>query len=285
MMLLLKISIVGFIAGSLFQMGLELSLRSAVSGLRNLRFVLYTVGFGFVAGPLLAVVLAYGLGLDRPYALGLMILGLTPSAPFLPLVISRARLDPGYVPAVLLVSAFLTILVLPVAIPLLVGSADIGFMAIARPLGLMILPPLVIGMAIYRVAPELAAAIRGKAKPVVAFFTIATLVLCVLIYGRAFYDAAGSFAFLSQILLLGGIAVATHMFATGLDRDQKSTLVLAMSTRNAGAALAPLYSIAGIDERAIVMVVLSVPSQLLVAMSIAWMISRSLATGREESGV
>jgi BASS family bile acid:Na+ symporter len=282
---LLKFTIIIFIVGSVLQLGLEMSLRNAISGLRNFRFVSYTILFGFLAGPLLSVVLALALRLEEPYAQGLVLLGMTPTAPYLPMMVSRARADPGYVPAILLVSACLTIVVLPLVLPYLISNAAIDFITIARPLALLILPPLAIGMAIFRTAPEVARIMRKIVKPIVSVSTLVMLCLCAVVYGRGFIEAAGSLAVVSQILLLAGIAFAALSFSARLEPDQKSVLVLAMCTRNVGAALAPLYSIAEVDDRLTVMIVLSVPAQLVVVFVVAgWFARKQKAADRIQTG-
>ncbi|MCG6860749.1 MAG: hypothetical protein LJE70_05655 [Chromatiaceae bacterium] len=50
-----------------------------------------------------------------------------------------------------------------------------------------------------------------------------------------------------------------------LPQEQQSVLALGVCTRNLGAAFAPLYSVATIDERAIVTVALGVPLQTICA--------------------
>lgn len=54
MLFLLKISMMIFIAGNLLEMGLKINLEDALKGLRNIRFVAYTLLWGFVLGPGLA---------------------------------------------------------------------------------------------------------------------------------------------------------------------------------------------------------------------------------------
>ena len=280
MILLLQLSIIVFMAGSLFQMGLELSVRDAISGFRNLRFMFFGILFGFLLGPALAVVLARLLALEEPYALGLILLGMTPSAPFLPMMVTRARVDADYVPAIMLLAACGTVLVLPIAVPFLIENSAIGFQDVARPLLLLMLSPLAIGMAIYRVAPGSVDAILRIVRPVVKVATIVLLILCIIVYGEGFLAAAGSFAIAAQLIFLGGVTLASFVLSKGLERDQKCVLALAMSTRNVGAALAPLYSVAAIDQRAVVMVVLAVPAQLLCAFGAAWWFSRDSGKSR-----
>ena len=60
-------------------------------------------------------------------------------------------------------------------------------------------------------------------------------------------------------------------FGFGLKYEQKVVLSIGMSTRNLGAAIAPLLSLAAINQGAIVMVVLDLPIMVLFAwLSVKW---------------
>jgi bile acid:Na+ symporter, BASS family len=271
----LKIALVLFIAGSLFDLGLGLRLRDSLAGLRNPRFLGRVVLFGFVLGPLLAWALTRMLPLAQPYAVGLLLLGLTPCAPFLPVMVRRAQGDMTYAPAAMLVTAVGTVVMLPAAAPLMVTGLAVGAWTIARPLLLVVLLPLAAGMAILHMAPGLTAAIRpfvGKAAGIAAVLLLA---LCGLLFGRGFAETVGTFAIAAQALFFGLMTMASYRLAAGLGQRQRSVLSLAMCTRNTGAALAPLLSDVSVDERAIVMVVLAVPVQLVVALLAARLFARA----------
>jgi hypothetical protein len=90
---LLRISLVSFMAGNLLGMGLQLRLGTALVGLRNARFVSYSLLWCFVLCPAVAWGLTRLIPLAPPYAMGLILLGLTPCAPFLPMMVDRARGD------------------------------------------------------------------------------------------------------------------------------------------------------------------------------------------------
>jgi BASS family bile acid:Na+ symporter len=56
-----------------------------------------------------------------------------------------------------------------------------------------------------------------------------------------------------------------------------------MATRNIGAALAPLFAVAGADQRAIVMVALGVPMQTIFSLLAARWLSRRASVGKGEA--
>ena len=78
--------------------------------------------------------------------------------------------------------------------------------------------------------------------------------LCVVIYGKAFLGLVGTYAIGVQILFFSVAAVGPYLLGFGLPQGQKIVLSLGMCTRNVGAALAPLFAVPDVDQRAIVMV-------------------------------
>jgi BASS family bile acid:Na+ symporter len=104
------------------------------------------------------------------------------------------------------------------------------------------------------------------------------LVLCVVVYGKDFISAVGSYAFGTQILFFLGATAATYGLSFGLPQAQKSVLALGMSTRNLGAAFAPLFAVADIDQRAIVMVAIGVPMQTIASLLAARWFARRAST-------
>ncbi|PWS35200.1 hypothetical protein DFH01_23130 [Falsiroseomonas bella] len=269
--LALKVLLLIFMAGSLLEMGLGLSVTEALKGLRNPRFLAYGVLFAFILGPLVAWVLTRIIPLEEPYAAGLLLLAMAPCAPFLPMMVGRARGDIGYVPAMLLLSAVGTLILMPAGVPLLVPGLAVDAWTIARPLIVMVLLPLLAGLVLFRTAPGFAAAIRPRVKRVTGIAAIGLLALCVVMYGRGFASTFGSFAIGTQLLFLGLLTTAGYAFPRGLAQAQRSVLGLGLGTRNVGAAVAPLLAVADIDQRAIVMVVLGVPLQLLCSLvAAAW---------------
>ncbi|GGJ43501.1 bile acid:sodium symporter family protein [Neoroseomonas lacus] len=271
-LLALKLSLLVFMAGSLMEMGLGLRLRDALSGLRDRRFLLYGAGFGFVIGPGLAWGMAQVLPLSPPHALGLMLLGLTPCAPFVPIMVNRAQGDVAYVPAMMLLAALGTVTLMPVAVPLLAASLSVDAWAIARPLLVMVLTPLVLGMAVFHLAPHVAAVVRPRVKAMAAVAAVALLVLCGVLFGHGFLASFGSFAIGSQVLYLAIITTMGYRFSRGVGQQRRSGLGLC--TRNVGAAMAPLLSAPGVDDGVIVMLALAVPVQIACGLAAAWWFGR-----------
>jgi BASS family bile acid:Na+ symporter len=272
--LVLKVSLVIFMVGNLLDMGLRLEIRAALAGLRNLRFVALGVLWGFVLCPALAWTIARIVPLHPGYASGLVLLGMVPCAPFLPQVVERARGDTGHAAALMLLASVVTVAYVPAAVPVMVEGLRADAWTIAKPLLFFVLTPLAAGFAIQRVSARAAARLIPYAKRTTGIVTILMLVLCAVVYGRGFIESIGSLATLSQVLFFSAVTAGPYVFGFGLRADRKSVLALGMSTRNLGAAFAPLLSVPDADPRAVLMVALGVPLQILFSFGAARLFAR-----------
>ena len=174
----LQISLVFFMGGSLLGMGLALQLKDALTGIADLRFGILMLLLGFVLSPALAIALAWLLRLDPAYASGLLLLGMTPCAPFLSTVVEHAKGDRTRSAASLLISAMGTIILLPIAVPVAIPGLAVDAWTIARPLLLLVFLPLVFGMLLLRTFPGIAKQVQPSVRLVTSIATIVMLVLC-----------------------------------------------------------------------------------------------------------
>ena len=268
---LFKISLAIFIAGNLLEMGLKLNPQQALLGLKNIHFVAHTLFWGFVVGPALAYAITLVIPLEHPYAIGLILLGMTPGAPFLPMFIDKVKGDLGYTAAFMLIVSVGTVIFMPFAVPLMIKGLTVTTWAIAKPLVIIILIPLSMGMLILHFFETLAVKIQKVVKNIVFVITFVVCVLGILIYWKGIISVAGSYALAAQIILFLILTTFTYWFGFGLKHEQKMVMSIGMSTRNMGAALAPLLSIEEIDQRSVIMVVLVMPIMVLFGwLSIKW---------------
>ena len=217
----LKVTLVVFIASTLLDMGLRLDPPDAARGLRNARFVGLTLFWGFVVSPALAFAITRFLPLAPPYATGLLLMGITPCAPFLPMIVARAKGDVGYTVAFMLVTSIATIVVMPLAVPLMIEGLAVGAWTIARPLVFVALLPLATGIALRHVSTVVGMRLQPQVKWTSNLATVAVLVVCVVAFGRGLIGVAGSLAAAAQVLYFAAITALPYWIGCGLPHDQK----------------------------------------------------------------
>jgi len=266
LLIILKISLMIFIAGNLLEMGLKLNPEDALKGLRDIRLVAYTFLWGFVLGPGLAYAITLVIPLEPPYALGLILLGMAPSAPFIPMFVNKAKGDLGFTAAFMMLVSIVIVIYMPLAVPLLAKGLSVSPWTIAKPLLLIILLPMVVGMLVLRWNKDQAKRINPIVKKTTGVFTVVTVVLSVIVFGKGLLGVGGTFAIVAQVIFFAILTTFSYWFSFGLRHEQKIVLSIGMSTRNLGAAVAPLLPIADLDQRAIVMVVLALPFMVISAL-------------------
>jgi BASS family bile acid:Na+ symporter len=257
--ILLKITVVIFMVGNLLELGLRIDLKKAMAGLRDVRFVTLSLLWAFVLCPALAYLLGVLLPLTEPYAMGLLLLGLAPCAPLLPGMVDKARGDVNYAASFMLLASAGTVVYMPIAVPLLVKGLSVSAWTVAKPMLFLVMIPLVVGIAVQGWRPSTASFLQPYVKNVTAADTLLMLLVVVVMYAKGFANAIGTWAILAQVLFFTLTIVASYALAFGIPPRRKSVITLGLSTRNCGAALAPLLVTPGIAPEATVMVTLGIP--------------------------
>src|SRR5512147_1783631 len=164
---LMNVTIVIFMVGNLLEVGLRLNVAEALAALRNVRFLVTSLVWCFVLGPAMAVLLTRFIPLAAPYALGLVLLGMAPCSPAIPVMRRKSGGSLAYMSAFMLTAYAGTVVLMPFMVPWLATGFRADPWTIAKPLVVFIAIPLVIGAAIRRVAEPFA----EKAAPVVKAVT------------------------------------------------------------------------------------------------------------------
>jgi bile acid:Na+ symporter, BASS family len=259
LIVLLKISVVIFMAGNLLDLGLRLNLQAALRGLRDVRFVVLSVLWAFVLCPALAYGLTLVLPLTPAYAMGLILLALAPCAPLLPMMADKARGDLNYAATFILLASGGTVVYMPLVVPVLVKGLSVSALAIAEPMLVLVLLPLLIGVVIQIRSASTASLLHPFVKKGAGLDTVIMLILVIIIYGKGFIGSVGTYAIGTQVVFFSVVTAASYALGFGMPQRQKSVLSLGICTRNCGAALAPLFVVPDVDQSAVVMVTLGIP--------------------------
>ena len=276
---LFKISTVIFVGGSLIDMGLRLNLKDALLGLRNLRFMFYTVVWGFVLCPALAYLVANVFPMEAPYANGVILQGLTPCAPFVALLVDRARGDLGLTAALMLVCITGTVIVMPLVLPFMVTGMAVTSWEIGKPILLIVVLPLVIGILIRGKSVAAANRMQPYVKKIVGISTIALFILIIIIHGKGFIASIGSYTSLSLVIYLSILATVPYWLGIGLQHKEKIVLSIGITSRNVGAALVPCVAIAGVDQRTTMTVLLSMFLMIILGLLMGKWFGRPVSGG------
>ncbi len=269
---------------NLGSMGLELKLHETLQALRSVRVLALTLVWCWVVGPAFAVLLTKMLPMAEPYAVGLILFSLAPTAPMLPILIRRARADISFAAAIMPLAVVSTVILMPVLAPLLIPGLTLSSWDIGKPLLLSMLLPLVTGVLIRAYAAPVADKIFPAVKKIAGVSTVLLLAFVVLVNWRALLSTLGSFAVVALVLFTLGLALVAYVFGFGLNQAQRSAMALGVCSRNGSAMLMAVTAFPVIDPNLMAMSLLMVPLPLLVWLALArFLASRAGATYQESA--
>jgi BASS family bile acid:Na+ symporter len=245
-----------FTVSNLAAMGLQVRMPQVAVAVRNKKSLALILVWGWVLGPALGLLITKVLPLAEPYVVVVLLASLAPCAPFLQQMVSKARGDMGFAGALIPLVAVGTVVLMPLMAPVLIKGLTISTPALAKPLLLTILLPLIIGAAIRHYAEKGATKVFPAVKGLALVSTLLTIVWCLVIYGRGMLNTAGEFALLSMTIFMVVMGLITYRFGFGMKQDQRSVMSLGMGTRNVAAVLAAALAIPNADPRIVVMTVM-----------------------------
>ncbi len=268
--LVADIAIAAFAIVSMLSVGLGNSPRDVIRPLRHPPAVLRIVAANFVLVPALAWLVAKGLRLNDSLEIGIILVGAAAGAPVL-IKLSEAAASRLDLTAALLVLVLpVTVLYMPLVLPLLLPGVDVPAMVVAVPLVLTMLVPLAAGLLGRARWPATAA----RVQPVMgrlATLALATLVIATVVANyRGIVDVGWRGVVAAVIVILGAFVIG---YALGSSRHRREVLGLGTAQRNISAATI-VASQSFDDPEAVVMVIVTSLIGLAVLFPIARVLRR-----------
>ena len=224
-----------FAISTMLGMGMGLTVREVVAPLRNLRFVAVALGLNFILVPAAAWLIATVLGLGEDTRIGLLLVASVAGAPMIPKLVTIAKGDGPSAVALVTLLVVATVVVAPLALPLLLPGVQVDPVAIAFALSWQMLLPLAVGIFIRERYPDEATGYRGE----VASISNITLVLVfVTSAGQnvpGLLGLFGSGAILATVLLVAAAIVGGYLLAIPAHVERR-LLALGAGQRNVAAA-------------------------------------------------
>lgn len=225
-----------FVVTSMLGMGLSLTVAQILQPLKNARLVILALVANFVLVPLLAYAITIVVPLDQSLRTGLIVLGTVAGAPFLIKEVQAAKGDLSLGVGLMFLLMIVTILYVPIVLPLLLPGAEVNGWDIAKSLIVTMLIPMMLGLMFRSRSPEDAqhwAALMNKVSGVTLLLMLVTglgLNLSNII------DLIGSGGFLALILFVAGSLLIGFVLG-GRNPEVRSVLGLATAQRNVAAAI------------------------------------------------
>ncbi|MBV8170346.1 MAG: bile acid:sodium symporter family protein, partial [Candidatus Eremiobacteraeota bacterium] len=176
------------------------------------------------------------LRLDEQFAIGLLVLGCTAGAPFLPKLAERAKGHVAFAVGVMVLLMVVTVGYLPIVLPKLLHGVSVDPLKIARSLVLLMLLPLAAALLLNARRGDIAARVRPVLSQISSISLILLLVLITAANFSKVVQLFGSRAILAGLLFIA-LGFAIGWLAGGPGGDTRRVMALGTAQRNIAAAL------------------------------------------------
>ena len=270
-----------FVLGTIISMGLSLTMAQITRPLRNVRFVVMALLANFVVVPVAAYILIRVFSLDETLATGLLLVALAAGAPGLPKMAELAKVDTAAATALMALLIVVTIIILPIALPVLLTGVSMTFWDIASGLIFLILVPLAVSLFVRARYEDVAAQFQPYFTQASSFSLLALMVLMVVLNFQKVINLLGSGGLLASLILVILSAGGGYLLG-GLGGSNQWVQALGAGQRNIAAAMVVATMNFGSQE--IVMVVVYSLITLIIMTPLSLELGKRRAKAAEAAG-
>lgn len=282
---LANLAVVVFVISSMLSMGLSLTTQQILAPLRNARLVILVLALNFIVVPALALGLAKTiLANQQSLGTGMILLGTAAGAPFLPKLAQVAKSNIAFAVGLMVLLMVVTIIYLPLVLPLLLTGVRVNPLQIATTLVLLMLLPLAIGLFMKARYESAAAGLQPIMAQAANYSIILLSVLMLVLNFSQVIAVIGTGGILALLIFIVVSFVLGYIVGgIGSDSDIKRVVGLGTGMRNISAALVVGTSNFSSDPNVTVMLVVGSVFMLVLLMGIGGEMGRRGQTKAAES--
>ncbi len=251
--IIMNLSTLVFVVTSMLAMGLSLTVAQIMAPLRNARLVILALLANFVLVPIVAYLINLVVPLSEGLQVGLILAATAAGAPFLPKLAQAAKGNIAFSVGLMVLLMVVTILYMPIVLPLLLQGVTVNPWDIARSLIILMLIPLAIGLFIKARYEEIASHLQPNMAQTSTFAIVFLMVTGLLANLSSILGVIGTGGIIAVLLFLI-VGLVIGYFSGGKDNDIRSVLGLGTAQRNLSAALVVATANFAEDPDVIVMV-------------------------------
>lgn len=233
---IVQLSALVFVVSSMLAMGLSLTVPEIVAPLKNVRLVILALAVNFIAVPLVVWGIQAVMNLDQDIYIGLLLMATAAGAPFLPKLAQAAKGNAAFSVGLMVLLMVVTIIYMPIVLPLFLSGVEINPWDIARSLIVMMLIPLGIGLFMKARWPDTANGLQPLMSSASSFAILLLLVGAIILQWESIVSLIGTGGIVAIVIFLA-ISFVLGYFAGGSDPGTRSVMGLGTAQRNLSAAL------------------------------------------------
>ncbi|MFC1618174.1 bile acid:sodium symporter family protein [Patescibacteria group bacterium] len=233
---MVNISTLVFVVTSMLGMGLSFTIKEMIAPLKNAKTTITILIANFAIVPFVAVAIACWLPIDRPFQIGLILVACAAGAPFIPKLAQRAKANVAFSVGLMALLMIVTVLFLPIVLPLILHGVQVSAWDIARPLLVAMLLPLGFGMLMKHFLKK--RAVRpAKIFSLISTIALVALLIFVLISNSGIMGQVFGTGAILAILILLAVSVGVGYLLGGKNKDNRKVIALGTGQRNLAAAM------------------------------------------------
>lgn len=226
-----------FVLSTMFSMGVKLSVSQLFDAIRKRQLLAKSLVVNLVAIPLIAYLLLRAVPVGTGYATGILLLAVSPGAPFGPKLAEISDSDMAFASGLMAILCLLSVVTIPISLVLLVpGDVVVDPLAIGKLVLVIQLVPLLIGLGLTVFQSSLADQLYPPVQRLSDYSFIGLIVLLVVVYSDEMVSVIGTGA-LGISAIAVGASLSLGYVLGGPARTTREVLATTTAARNAAIAL------------------------------------------------
>jgi bile acid:Na+ symporter, BASS family len=260
-----KIAFLAFVVATMFGTGLKLTVQQIWQPLRNIRLVVLSLFANFVLVPLFVYLLLQVIPVNEPVKDGFIIMALASGPPALPKLAQIVKGDLAFSTGLMMMLMFGTVFYMPIVLPLVLQGVEVNSWDIAKPLILMMLIPLGIGLLIKAKSENIAVNLQTITFKISNFGLLLGLgVRLIVHFNEILVLLKTGVIFICAIFIIFSFTVGYLLGGPGIDTQR----VLGVGTAQRNFAAALLIGTSNFDNPNVISVIMVTSLLMMVSVLI-----------------
>jgi BASS family bile acid:Na+ symporter len=260
-----KIAFLAFVVATMFGTGLKLTVQQIWQPLRNIRLVVLSLLTNFVLVPLFVYLLLQVIPVNEPVKDGLIIMALASGPPALPKLAQIVKGNLAFSTGLMMMLMFGTVFYMPILLPSVLQGVEVNSWDIAKPLILMMLTPLGIGLLIKAKYEDIALNLQTLTFKISNFGLLLGLgVRLIVHFGEIIVLLKTGVIFVCAIFIIFSFTVGYLLGGPGIDTQR----VLGVGTAQRNFAAALLIGTSNFDDPNVISVIMVTSLLMMVSVLI-----------------
>jgi BASS family bile acid:Na+ symporter len=282
---IVKLSALVFVVASMLAMGLSLTIPQIIKPLKNVKLLILSLLANFIIFPATAYAIVKIMptfsSFSEDNAIAFIVLATAAGAPFLPKLAQMAKGSIAYSVGLMTLLMVVTVIFLPIALPLLLPGVTVNPWEIAKSLAVTMLIPLGIGLFIKARYEETAKGLQPTFAQASNTALLLMMGVMLLMNVKTILGVVGTGVMLAGIVFyLLAIAIGYFM-AVGTEREIKTVMSLGTGQRNLSAAFVVAAANFADRPNVLITLVVMVIVDLVLLLPLAGEIGKRVSGGKK----